>query len=272
MQIDRGDTTIGLAGDWHGNGGWTRRKLRQFARAGVRTVHQLGDFGIFIGAAQLGYIMEIERHCAFNDIHLWITPGNHEDWDYLDALFRVDGGAEPQYLVPRNAHGFQSDHIHVLPRGYRWHHAGRSFVSAGGAPSIDYQFRERGVDWWPNEQLPEEKANEIAAAGHAEIMLAHDMPDLDAAVLRDTLAPRVSVVGAWPAPALHYVAEGRRRLSIAYEGVRPKLLAHGHYHRSGDEQIPGGARVLSLDMDESAGNALTLDLTAADFGVNWLGD
>lgn len=43
-----------------------------------------------------------------------------------------------------------SDHVTVLPRGHRWEIAGRSFVSLGGAPSVDYlqPFRHQGESWW----------------------------------------------------------------------------------------------------------------------------
>jgi hypothetical protein len=78
-----------------------------------------------------------------------------------------------------------------LPRGARFTVVGRSFVSLGGAPSIDFETRVPGGDWWPTEMITYEDVAHVVAGGTADVMLTHDAPD----------AP-------WQTPAVHAVCSG----------------------------------------------------------------
>ena len=254
--FDHGDTTVGLAGDWHGNLLWADKALRELARLGVTTVYHLGDFGIWPGPSGKRYITQVAVLCEALGITLVVTPGNHEDWDRIDALHTHREG--PVEIAA---------HIWLLPRGYRWTHAGRSFVSLGGAPSIDYEYRTLNRDWWLGEQIPVDVAEQVAAAGHAEIMLAHDAGSV--------CVPKVAkIIGGnpfgWSDSARQYADEGRKRIDTAYNGVKPRLYAHGHYHVVDDAYGPDDERLLSLHQDGQAGNLVTLDLTQPDFGVTWV--
>lgn len=260
---DRGDTTIALAGDWHGNYPWAERALRHLADLGVRTVYHLGDFGIWPHQNRDWFLERVNNLCQLLDIYIWVTPGNHENWSWLDAIHGIDNGRSPRQILTGKT---GTQRLFAFPRGHRWMHGGRSFVSLGGAPSVDYERRVAGQDWFVDEMIPEGTAEDVATAGHAEIMLAHDVPNLDIPVLRRILT---SNPGGWPELALAYAAIGRDRLDTAYAGVRPRLYAHGHYHVQGDVLIDG-TRVLSLSKDDAGGNLVLLDLAADDLGVNWL--
>jgi hypothetical protein len=196
-------------------------------------------------------LSEVDGACLKTGIRIVVTPGNHEDWDRIESL-------------PVNSYGLQrlneTDYVSFLPRGYRWTMAGRSFVSLGGAPSIDYASRRKGKSWWPAEAITDEDVTRIVAGGHADIMLAHDapvgVPVVDSIVRRSAYD--------WPSRARKYTREGRAKITAAFQGVRPALFAHGHYHAQAEATVAhdDGSRctVLSLSEENTQGNLGLLNL------------
>ena len=142
---------VALAGDWHGNVTWAARTLHACARIGVRRLYHLGDFGVWPGGSGILYLDALEEVCAEHDIEIWVTPGNHEDYDQIAAI--PPGRDGLQWIRP---------HVGLIPRGHRWSEGGRSFVSLGGAPSIDYESRDEGSSWWPAEMITEEAPAALA--------------------------------------------------------------------------------------------------------------
>lgn len=247
--IDRGDTAVGIAGDWHGNTGWALRAIAALGAVGVRTLYHLGDFGIWPGASGKKYLDKVNKVLVKHDIRAWVTPGNHENWFRLSELFARDDGAEPAQL---------ESHIWILPRGFCWMHAGRSFVSLGGAPSIDREYRTLGRSWWIEEAITEADVERVAAGGHADVMLAHDAPR--------PASPAVEIAralgGGGGVSARMYASEGVYWMSKAHDAVLPELLLHGHYHVADTLVRPDGRRVVGLGMDGDAlGNLALLGLT-----------
>lgn len=247
---------VGLAGDWHGNTRWGLDSLDRFATAGVSTVLHLGDFGIWPSNSGAKYLRKIEAACARQGITLLVTPGNHEDWS------RIDNKA----ATSRNTLGpikWFTDHVALLPRGHRFEIQGRTFVSLGGAPSVDSGWRTSGTDWWPSEMITTEEAAEVAAGGHADVMLTHDSPNPPRAVPAVAQMIATNPQG-WPLTALSYAAVGRNRMDAAFEGVQPRLLVHGHYHvrDTAIVALPHGdtCRIEALAGDGQDGNLALLDL------------
>lgn len=174
LDPDAGDTSVALAGDWHENLDWVIKILQILNEREIRTVYHLGDFGIW--PSKRGFSMYLEalnNLCQKFDMRIWVTPGNHQDWSAEPGIGGVDQGGVPRRILPH------TQNLFVFPRGYRWTHSGRSFVSLGGAPSVDWQSRKVDHDWFVEEMISEETAEEVAAAGHTEIMLTHDVPNLD---------------------------------------------------------------------------------------------
>lgn len=146
-------TSVGFAGDWHGDTGWAVGAVRRFADAGVQTIFHVGDFGIWPGVAGDAYLDTVERALRARGAVLAVTPGNHEDYDQIGAL------------CPRTEHhwsflgdvGWLRPHLAVFPRGHRWTMPSgsgiRTFVSLGGASSVDRSFRTPLIDWWPQEAI-----------------------------------------------------------------------------------------------------------------------
>lgn len=254
-------TVIALAGDWHGDRLWANARLQSLGERGITTVMHLGDFGIWPSGTGKQYLRSIDAVCAKYSIAMLVVPGNHEDWGRLTTLWenpkrRNENGAPlPLYL---------SDNIAVLPRGWRWEMDGRSFVALGGAPSVDLHTRDIGRDWWPQEQMTQDDVDRTVAGGYADVMLTHDAPG------PPWTTPPVKAILAsnpmgWPDTALEYARVGRERVTEAFLGVRPRLLAHGHYHCTGQAamQLPGAdydTTVWSLDANGKGGNTRLLDL------------
>lgn len=86
---------IALAGDWHGNTAWALRCLLHLASLGVREVFHLGDFGIWPGPGGRNYVLDLDACLASEAMTLFVTPGNHEDYDQIGlaaGLIVLGGG------------------------------------------------------------------------------------------------------------------------------------------------------------------------------------
>ena len=212
-----------------------------------------------------GYLAAIESACARYDIDLYCITGNHENWARLDALWAdprcqaADGTLLPLTL---------GEHVTMLPRGHRWELGGRSFLALGSAPSINRHLLTEGVDWWPSESLTDEDIDAAIAGGHADVMLTHDSPGSPYCVpqvekiLRDNVRDNPM---SWPAASLAYADEGLARITRAVLGVRPRFLAHGHFHVAGEDSVrlPGAAErttIWSLAARHDPGTVRVLDL------------
>lgn len=251
---------VGLAGDWHGHAQWARARIRDLAEQGVDTLLHLGDFGIFPGPSGKKYLREVEASCAHHQVTIYATPGNHEDWGRLLSK-------KPEQRNHLGALLWLTDHVAVFPRdpaGHRFVLGDRSFVSLGGAPSLDAATRTEGTSWWPEEMIPTETAERVAADGYADIMLTHDAPGAP------FQTPGVAHIcenndWGWSDRALAYAAVGRDRLTTAFLGVQPRVLVHGHYHVRSEAIVDLPDRdhpcqVISLDCNGRPGNMTRLNL------------
>lgn len=262
---------LGVAGDWHGNRTWALRCVHAFADAGVGEIYHLGDFGIWPGPHGREYLLDLEAALESHAMKLYVTPGNHEDYDQIEELPSLDLGhdiGEVQWIT---------DHIAVLPRGHRWERSGWSFVSLGGAPSVDRWSRRDGVDWWPAEAITDADVARVITGGPADVMLAHDAPDSALGTRGVASVLRGNPVG-WPAHALRYAAEGRDRMTAAFLAVEPRLFLHGHYHLKDEariDQFDHPTHIVSVDCDGAPdGNLVLVSLPDREVGqeplVDWL--
>lgn len=252
---DTSDARVGVAGDWHGSFIWIQRAIPRLARAGIKTVFQLGDFGVWPGHAGRKWVESTEYWCGRTDITLVVTPGNHEDYSQLDALFGAHPG-EPVRLRP---------HVVVLPRGYRWTQAGRRMMSFGGAASIDFVWRVTGETWWLTEMPTVHEVQTASAGGLVDVLLTHESPYPTSAVDAIVHSP-----GGWSWEARVYAAKSRELVGGLWGKVMPALALHGHYHVADEITLPTGRRVVSLGCDGQTGNLGILDLKPLGFA--WLGD
>ncbi|WP_104199163.1 metallophosphoesterase [Cryobacterium sp. Y29] len=248
-------TVVGFAGDWHGNISWIGRAIPALRRAGVTTLYHVGDFGIWPG--ETAFISTVEYWAKLAALTIWVTPGNHDDYDQIDALF-AGNPYKPQQL---------SEHVWVLPRGHRWTHAGRSFVSLGGAASTDVSGRIPGKTWWQQEEIRPEDVARTISGGHAEVMISHDAPLEGTSAVARLRHENPNVLST---DALAYVQAGTNRLTEAAEAIRPTIHVHGHWHAPDEIQLDRERRVYSMGMDFQTRNLATLDLTSLRW--SWLDD
>jgi hypothetical protein len=247
-------TMIGFAGDWHGNSAGVAEKMRQLSQAGVTRLMHVGDFALWPDRSGRRFLDHVNGYAEESGILIMVTPGNHEDWRYITAAFAAAEGAPAMIR----------SHIVALPRGHRWTHRGRSFVSFGGAASIDFEFRRIGRSWWMEELPTVEEVEALAAGGHAEIMISHDSPAPGAPLVNRIRA----TPNGWSGDALAYADVGARRITAAWEAVAPDLLVHGHLHVRDAVTLPSGQRIVSLSAEDDPGNVLLLNLET--MATSWL--
>ncbi|MHD0294351.1 metallophosphoesterase [Rhodococcus qingshengii] len=247
---------VAFAGDWHLSGNWARHRIAEVGARGVRTLFHVGDFEIRAGLPGERFRAVVDEACREHDVTIYVTPGNREDWPMILGA-SVD---ERDDFGPLAWFG---DRIAVLPRGHRFTHGGRSFVSLGGAPSINFETCVRGVDWFPEEMITRDDVAAVVAGGPAEVMIAHDAPD---APWQTGQVEGICThnPGGWSAMALAYAAIGRRRITEAFLAVAPELFVHGHYHVDDSRivELPSGdeCRMVSLDCDGTDGSLAFVDL------------
>ena len=148
---------VAVAGDWGSNLPWARARLHELGADGVELLLHVGDLNLTTGSSGEAYLDALEEACRVTAVTLLLTPGNHDDADYIAALELTD--RHDGY----GSIGWVRDHIGVLPRGHRFSVATpagtvRSFVSLGGAASGSCAWSVPGQDWWPAEQITDAKA------------------------------------------------------------------------------------------------------------------
>ena len=255
-----GEDRVAIAGDWHGNTTWINKILTDLHRAApdVRTILHTGDFGIWPGAQRDRFLRIVDRFCRRAGIdQILVTPGNHEDWPRLAKLFADRPGERAQL----------SDVVWVLPRGHRFEIAGRSFLSFGGAASLDFADRRAGRDWWPEEMPSEEDVNLAIAEGSVEVLITHECVDGGTPAVERILRDNPL---RWGARELEYAATSRERVTRVWEAVYPSVLAHGHLHVADGICLDDGRRVYSLGSDGQKRNVGLLRL--GDLAWTWLED
>ena len=247
-------TVIGFAGDWHSNPVGVGEKTRRLSQAGVTRLMHVGDFALWPDRAGRRFLDQVNGYAEESGILIVVTPENHEDWRYLTAAFAAAEGA-PAMIRSQ---------IVALPRGHRWTRQGRSFVSFGGAISIDFEFRRLGRSWWMEELPTVEEGAALAAGGHGEIMVSHV-----SAAPGTPLVNRIRATpNGWGTDALAYADVGARRITAAWDAVAPDVLVHGHFHVQDTVTLPSGQRIVSLAGEENPGNVLLLNLDT--MATNWL--
>lgn len=258
--FDLPDRELVIAGDWHANWAWIGRAIPAAARTGAATVLHLGDFGFWPSESE-DLLRIIDDWVASTHANpsrpgidrVLITPGNHEDWTDLDAIFAEAPGQAVRV----------SDHVWVMPRGFRFTIGGRTFMSFGGAASVDFASRQPGRTWWASEIPTMTETEAAATSGSVDVLLTHDAGALFGPRVTKMLTRRAR---EWSPTARAYATYSRQLIEAVVAGVKPALHLHGHYHvresttfALDDHSL---VRVECLAMDNQLGNLALLDLTA----------
>lgn len=230
---------IAFAGDWHSNTDWAQWMIDKAAAAGVQTIVHTGDFLYRFAPVYLHVLTETLTGHGMN---LLFVDGNHEDFDTLYG---------PQYPIGPDGRRQITPAIHHLPRGYRWQWGGIRFAACGGGVSVDRDKAHRvpHVSWWPQEEISEQDVAACVAGGPADVLISHDCPSgVQIPDLRKTS-------WRWSRESLAASEAHREQLTRVCEGVRPRMVVHGHYDRCYVRRVRrpwGMMRVVGLDRDGSS--------------------
>jgi hypothetical protein len=230
---------VAVAGDWHGNTPWMQAVIQKLAleAADVRTILHAGDFGIWPGRRGARYLELVDEACAAAGIQrILLTPGNHDDWEQLDSHFTASPG-RPARL---------SESVWALPRGHRFQIGARTFLSFGGAASVDFEFRQPGVDWWLSEVPTDDDVSQASAEGPVDVLITHETIDGGTPAVQHMLR---SNAHGWSAEALAYSSSSRSRVTQLWAAIQPPVLLHGHMHIPDQVTLDDGRRVYSLGAD-----------------------
>lgn len=207
--------TILFVGDSHGDAEFIDWAIDRAVRFECDHIVQVGDFGYWEHRANgIDFLDIVNYRLAVAGKTLHWVDGNHENHTLLRRKYgpREDGMVEIR------------ENIIYIPRGTRWEWGGVSFLGIGGAHSIDKDSRSEGESWWPEELVTAEEVQRCVSDGPVDVVVAHDVPmfvDLSPHLWRAGVRP-----WGWAGPS----AENRSRLAQVFDGVRPKVWAHGHYH------------------------------------------
>lgn len=116
---------------------------------------------------------------------------------------------------------------------------GVSFFFVRGAFSIDAKFRSIGVDWFPEEELPQSRFQEVIDAYLAckpDIMVTHDCPD---SVGHDGVLKRDYVLEEFGFEPSTFTTNTQVLLQQLFNLHKPKQWFFGHYHQNWTEEVNG---------------------------------
>lgn len=230
---------IMIVGDTHGYTKCMTSKLYEAGKHKIQHVLVVGDFGLWTHeAVGQEFLDEVQEAARINNLSVYAIGGNHENWDHwewaIDNLPKAKGFA----MIRRR--------ILLAPKAHRWHWAGKTFYGAGGAVSIDKDWRlamERGdkawVDesgrpprargprtmYWPNEQLTDEDISQLETWSKdekADYLFTHDCSNYTPFYGR--LKPDID-------SELH-----RKKMDRVIAALEPRFHFHGHMHTKYDWQ------------------------------------
>lgn len=205
-----------LLGDIHGRFQLADRFynaiIEEHGEENIDLLIQVGDFGFW---PRLEVMQAWPRTFGHRAV---FVDGNHEDHETLRRLQEPDWGMEE----PPSKEWLQTmEAWEYMPRGT----IENGILYIGGAHSIDYRFRMRGVDWFPEENISYEDQERVfdaidAYGGPQKIhtVISHDCP------------ASFNVLEACSITGRELVGGNRKFLEAVRSYVRPDYWFFGHYH------------------------------------------
>lgn len=250
---------VGIAGDWHGMTQVALNAITVFQGHGIKNIYHVGDFSIHTHSAGVLFLEKVNQLLLQYDMRIFVTPGNHENYDYLETIPVRDDGLQ-----------WVNTNIAAIPRGFRWMIGDTTFASLGGAASIDYLSREEGKNWWKAEKITLDDVGSLSADGlPVDVLITHEAP------LGGTKVEMVKreTQEDWLSQELLYSYQSQRMVTLAVESVEPKILFHGHYHYGYIEDVAFqgfdksifGVRLVGMAQNGSHRNLGILNTATLDF-------
>jgi hypothetical protein len=254
-------TRIGIAGDWHSDATSAIGMLKLLHQEGITDVYHVGDFGLYSDRDGVKFLRAVDKQLKLYGMRIFVTEGNHENYKFINS-----------FPVEEDGMKHIKDNIFLLPRGFRWEIDGKTFVSLGGAASIDFTSRTVDKTWWKDEFITPEDLLKVAAGGSADIMITHEAP-LGINALEKLKRDNKD---GWEKVELEYAHASQKMMTLAVDTVRPLMLFHGHYHLGYEEDVlfidDAGegymTAVYGMDMNRYQKNIGILDVE--NFAFEWV--
>lgn len=209
-----------MAGDVHGNTTHVRYLIDVAKDNDCDRIFQLGDFGAWEHQSDgVQYMDKVANYARKNQVMVYFLDGNHDKTSLVLQKYGNDPDDEG-FLKVRNW-------IRYSPRGHRWTWDEVSFISLGGAYSVDKDYRIKVLEkqgsgkperyWFPEEEMTDyDMAAILLDTTPVDVMLAHDKP-------RCSVPPwnRKDIPECWP---------NQDRLQMAVATLTPAHFYHGHLH------------------------------------------
>ena len=233
-----------FAGDMHGNTSHAKWLFRKAYDYNVDTIIACGDFGYWPHyKSGERYLELIDDLAAQSGTTLMWVDGNHENHDLLDDLAACYGTADP---IPTGRHSYW------IPRGCVFNLGDLTLMGYGGAWSVDWDHRVKGLSWWPQETIDAAHVASLPSV-KVDILVTHEAPlgiGTDALSYKDLIKESV---------------DQRRLITEVVDRVNPEVVFCGHHHTR--ETFRGATRheplVHVLGRDESGRDSFfVLDMDA----------
>lgn len=214
---------IMIVGDTHAGLKNILPKLSIAKKLGIQHVLQVGDFGYFpTNMEGLSFLDEIQVEAQKNNLSVYAIPGNHEDHDAWEYAVKSTLPKHKGFTLVRSR-------ILLSPKVNTWRWDDKTFMVAGGAVSVDKEWRlaaeERACAprtyWWPNEELTDNDVQKIRMLGKkVDYLITHDASNNTAFRFRLKTDPDSE--------------RHRRRIDSVISLTKPNMHFHGHYHTKYD--------------------------------------
>src|SRR5690606_5383249 len=170
-----------IAGDTHGDLASVKQKVDAAVEHGAPRVLVLGDFGLWWGHEGIVFLDEVNKYAKENGRQVFAIPGNHENHEYWDALY--------EHGPKSKGWAYVRSHLLISPKIHDFVWNNKQFVVAGGAVSIDKDYRleyERDTGkkiWSSNEHLTDADVDDLLATrlgngAAVDYLLTHDCSNM----------------------------------------------------------------------------------------------
>ena len=235
-----------VVGDIHGDEQHLTNAIDHAVDFGAHAVVQVGDF--WLGDrhwSRFNHVESAYMHAAHDSpLPIVVLDGNHEIWP---SLGRYALGAEARAAFQSRRPLHLGGSLWWAWRGSVWRWNRHAFGALGGAVSPDR--REPSVrHWrWPEEEITLEDLERLLANAEAEfdggldVLFTHDAP----AQVRNLKSGMRDI----PSETQQAITQTRLLLARAVDHTQPRLVIHGHWHRSHREQISPTTESVGLAND-----------------------